>query len=270
MKRRVVMTGVIGLLVTFICGCSSVKWATIEYQSPATEINLKKSPTIKMMAVGNQPGTVMLGKQIAAGLVKSGQFKLDNKNPDYWIVLNGAKMYRADTRQTALFNRNVKKVREEHVNGGQERIKTTDYLSSAAAATMSVAVYSVKDLAPVYYFDIVLYDSDFLQGKVRSQQEYYRMFAEQIINKFNDAFLVQARQIETAIPKIADPILKDALVSGKAAEVIEQGKAYLPEPFEKYVEDVLAGKYKGLTALDAPAPLTFDEADSLTTPWLAL
>ena len=39
---------------------------------------------------------------------------------------------------------------------------------------------------------------------------------------------------------------------------------------EAYYDDVLAGKYKGLTALDAPAPLVFDEADSLATPWLDL
>ena len=35
-----------------------------------------------------------------------------------------------------------------------------------------------------------------------------------------------------------------------------------------YYEDVLAGKYEGLTALDMPAPLQFDSEDALTTPWL--
>ena len=35
-----------------------------------------------------------------------------------------------------------------------------------------------------------------------------------------------------------------------------------------YYEDVLAGKYDGLTALDAPEPLRFDAEDALTTPWL--
>ncbi|MBR3108211.1 MAG: DUF2088 domain-containing protein [Clostridia bacterium] len=39
---------------------------------------------------------------------------------------------------------------------------------------------------------------------------------------------------------------------------------------EAYYADVLAGKYKGLAALDAPAPLAFDETDSLITPWLSL
>ena len=37
---------------------------------------------------------------------------------------------------------------------------------------------------------------------------------------------------------------------------------------EAYYEDVLAGKYPGLTTLSAPAELQFDEAGELTTPWL--
>ncbi len=35
-----------------------------------------------------------------------------------------------------------------------------------------------------------------------------------------------------------------------------------------YYEDTAAGKYEGLTALDAPAALRFDQEGSLTTPWL--
>ena len=35
-----------------------------------------------------------------------------------------------------------------------------------------------------------------------------------------------------------------------------------------YYEDVLAGRYDGLTALDTPEPLRFDAEDALTTPWL--
>lgn len=37
---------------------------------------------------------------------------------------------------------------------------------------------------------------------------------------------------------------------------------------EAYLADVRAGKYPGLTALDDPAPLAFDENDALITPWL--
>ncbi len=35
-----------------------------------------------------------------------------------------------------------------------------------------------------------------------------------------------------------------------------------------YYADVMAGKYEGLTALDEPAALSFDEQDALTTAWL--
>ena len=37
---------------------------------------------------------------------------------------------------------------------------------------------------------------------------------------------------------------------------------------EAYYADVLAGKYQGLTALDAPEDITFDQDGTLTTPWL--
>ncbi len=37
---------------------------------------------------------------------------------------------------------------------------------------------------------------------------------------------------------------------------------------EAYYADVLAGKYQGLTALDAPEDITFDPQGTLTTPWL--
>ena len=37
---------------------------------------------------------------------------------------------------------------------------------------------------------------------------------------------------------------------------------------EAYYADVLAGKYTGLTALDAPQAMSFDQAGTLTTPWL--
>ena len=37
---------------------------------------------------------------------------------------------------------------------------------------------------------------------------------------------------------------------------------------EAYYADVLAGKYPGLTALDAPADMTFDDEGTLTTEWL--
>ncbi len=37
---------------------------------------------------------------------------------------------------------------------------------------------------------------------------------------------------------------------------------------EAYYEDVLSGRYPGVTAMDAPQPLAFDAEDALATPWM--
>ena len=244
MKRSVALTSVIVLLVTFICGCSSVKWTKIEYLSPANEINLKNSPRVKFIAADRRGGTVALTKMIANEFAKSGQFKVDETNPDYWIVVRSGQMFRADTPQTALYNRNVKKLSKSNQSGGYEYIQTTDHKSSAGAASLSVAVYSVKDLAPVYYFDVALYDSDFTSKKIRSGKEYSALFSKQIIEKFKDSFLTQKRSIETAIPKNADNVMIKAIQSGDVAQVKEFAKTYISEPFDKFMEDVYAGNYK--------------------------
>ena len=249
MKQRVALTSVLALLVAFICGCSSVKWTKIEYLSPANEINLKNSPSVKFIAADKRGGTVVLTKMIANEFVKSGQFKADEKNPDYWIVVRSGQMFRADTPQTALYNRTVKKLSKSTKSGGYEYIQTTDHKSSAAAASLSVAVYSVKDLAPVYYFDVALYDSDFTKGKIRTGKEYSRLFSKQIIEKFKDSFLTQKRSIETAIPKNADNVMIKAIQSGNVAQVKEFAKSYISEPFDKFMADVYAGNYKDKKAV---------------------
>lgn len=244
MKQSLVLTSVIVLLGAFICGCSSVKWTKIEYLSPANEINLKNSPRVKFIAADKRGRTVALTKVIANEFAKSGQFKVDEKDPDYWIVVRSGQMFRADTPQAALYNRNVKKVSRSNQAGGQEYIQTTDHKSSASAASLSVAVYSVKDLAPVYYFDVAMYDSDFTNGKVRSGKAYSALFSKQIIEKFKDSFLTQKRAIATAIPKNADNVMINAIESGNAAQVKNFAKTYIPEPFDKFMADVYAGNYK--------------------------
>ena len=249
MKRNIVFTSVTVLLGTFICGCSSVKWTKVEYLSPANEINLKNSPRVKFIAADKQGRTVFLTKMIANEFVKSGQFKVDEKDPDYWIVVKSGQMFRVDTPQAALYNRNVKKMSKSNQAGGYEYIQNTDHKSSAGAASLSVAVYSVKDLVPVYYFDVALYDSDFSNGKIRSGKDYSTLFSKQIIEKFKDSFLTQKRSIETAIPKNADSVMIKAIESGDVAQVKEFAKSYIAEPFDQFMADVYAGNYKDKKAI---------------------
>ena len=244
MKKRTILTGAAVLLVSILCGCSSVKWERLSYVTPANEINLKKKAAVKFTAAENRPEINMLVKLIADRFAGSGQFQVDEKNPDYWIVIGSERNFRTDDPKTVVFNRHVEKARQSNQYGGHEFIKVTNHQTSSAAAFVTVAVYSVRDLAPVYYFDTVMYDSDFSTGNIRSQKEYYGEFTRQIIAKFQDSFLVRNRRIETAIPKNADTALKDALSRNDAAGVITAAERCIPEPFDQFMSDVYAGKYK--------------------------
>ncbi len=244
MKKNIGSSIVSPLGIAVLSGCSSVEWTQIEYTTPANEINLKKSASIRIVAANDNPENLAIANYMSKSFAQSGQFKIDEKNPDYWIVIDSARKFRTDDQQAALFNRKVEKVSISDKSGGKEVIKVTDYKSSSASAFLSVAVYSIKELIPVYYFDVAVYDSDFLQKNVRSREEYYKMFTKQFIEKFNDSFLTQKRMIETAIPKKADSALKDALLSGNAQGVIDQAKARIPDDFDKFMADVYKGKYK--------------------------
>lgn len=237
------------LLVAVLCGCTPFEWASVEYTMPANEINLKKSAGIRIVAANGKPENIGLANYMSKIFAKSGQFKIDENNPDYWIVIDSAWNFRKDDPKTALFNRKVEKITRKDRSGGQEEITATDYNSSSAAAFLSIAVYSVKDLIPVYYFDFSVYDADFESGAVRTREQYYGIFLQKFIDKFKDSFMTKKRRIETAIPKNADKKMIRSILSGDAAGVIRQAKTCIPDPFDKFMTDVYAGKYKGKSRL---------------------
>lgn len=243
MKKYLFALGGMVALILVITGCS-VDWNGIGYLSPATEVGLKANPGIKIIAFGNQKMLSPLVATLTKEFAKNGQFKMDASTPDYWIVLNGESGFRADDKEAALFNRKVIRDEKEDAGGGYEFMTSTDSNSSSSAQFLSVAVYSVKDLAPVHYFDIALYDSDFKPGAVRGEKEYNKLFTEQIIAKVKDAFLTQKRTVNTAIPKKADRGMRDALLAGNVQEVIARAKQVIPEDFDKIIADAKSGKYK--------------------------
>jgi len=260
MKRSLLTVGSAIAVIVALSGCSSVDWENVGYVSPANEVNLKAKPSIKIIAVGNKKMMAPIVKRIENEFANSEreQFKRKNiskdqeekqyvlvsENPDYWIVLSGEHKFRADDRNAIPFNRKVGKTSSENENGGKEFIQTVDHNSSTATALLSIAVYGVNDLSPVYYSDVALYDADFKSDKVRSAAEYNTAFEEQIIAKIKDAFLIQKRNIETALPKNADRYMKQALLAGKAEEVITRAKDIIPQDFDSFMDDIAAGKYK--------------------------
>lgn len=244
MKKHLFALGGVVTLALVITGCSSVKWEGVSYLSPATEVNLKANPGVKIVALGNQEMLNPLVAAITNEFAKSGQFKMDAENPDYWLVFNGEAGFRSDDANAARFNKKITKVKSENAGGGYEYLTSADHNSSASTQFLSVAVYSVKDLAPVHYFDVALYDADFKSGAVRDAKAYNALFTKQIIAKIKDAFLTQKRTVKTAVPKAADSAMVKALLNGDASGVITRAKAVIPAEFDKVIADAKAGKYK--------------------------
>lgn len=244
MKRNLLVLGGAAALAVAISGCSSVSWENVGYVSPANEINLEANPSIKIVAVGNKAMMDPIVAAITSEFAKSGQFKMDAVTPDYWIILNGERRFRVDDAKTIPFNRTVEKVVQQNDAGGYEYMRTVDHNSSAAAALLSVAVYGVKDLSPIYYFDVAMYDADFKGGNVRGEVDYNKAFDSQIMSKIKDAFLTQKRSIETALPKNADGDMKDAIRKGDVKAVQTRAKQIIPQSFDDFMKDIVAGKYK--------------------------
>lgn len=244
MKKHLFALGGAVTLSLIITGCSSVKWEGVNYLSPATEVNLKANPGVKIVALGNQKMLNPLVDTITREFAKSGQFKITTENPDYWLVFNGEAGFRTDDANAAKYNKKVTKVKNENKGGGYEYLTSADHSSSASTQFLSVAVYSVKDLAPVHYFDIALYDADFKSGAVRDEKAYNALFTKQIISKVKDAFLTQKRTVNTAIPKAADSTMIKALLQGNSQGVIARAKVVIPAEFDKVIADAKAGVYK--------------------------
>ena len=244
MKKRLLLHVGVLLVTLVLCGCSSVSWENVGYTSPANEVNLKSNPSIKVVAFGSSPILSPLVKSINQELVRSGQLKTGTGQPDYWIAIYGEKDFRTDDAAAKPFNRKVEMVQKRTGGGGQDVLQTVDHNTSAAAEFLNVVIYGVSNLSPVYYFDIVLYDSDFKSGAVRGEADYNREFSKQIIAKFRDAFLVQKRVVETAFPDNGDSKMKKALVAGDTKAALARAKELVPQEFDAFVADVSAGKYK--------------------------
>ena len=219
MKKHLFALASVTTLAVIITGCSPVKWKDISYLSPANEVTLKANPSINVVALGNQKMLSPLVATIKKEFAKSGQFKINTQNPDYWIVLNGETSFRADDRNASLYNKKTVKKSSITADGGYEYITSTNSTSSTATKFLSVAVYSVNDLAPVHYFDIAIYDADFTSRRARTSLAYNAKFTEQLITKIKDSFLIQKRKVETAIPKAADDKMIEALLKGNTKAV---------------------------------------------------
>ena len=203
-----------------LCGCASVEMAQYTVTSFA-EIPLKEKAKVKIVA--NSDGLDAVTDSLKLEFGKSGKFSVVDDKADYWFVLSGLGQYVASAPQNKVI---VSK--EESDAGGKETLVAESRNLTSAAKGVSVAVYDVKTLAPVHYFEIPLYSGDNTKGAIRDGAKFDTVFAKEVVERVSDAFITQQKQIETPIPLEADGKLRDLFIKGGESFAKDGAKAYVP------------------------------------------
>lgn len=202
-------------------GCASVEMAQYTVTSFA-EIPLKKHAKVKVVA--NDGALAPVADSIRSAFAKEGEnFKVVEKDADYWFVLNGLSQYVNSEPQ-----KRVSVVKQENAAGGTEVFAAEMRNLASAAKGVSVAVYEAKALAPVHYFEIPIFTGDNTRKAVRSAAVYEGSFSKDVVERVKDAFITQKKQVETPIPLEADGELRDLFARGGEEFAKGDGRAYAP------------------------------------------
>ena len=227
-KRKLVEAG----LLLLLGGCASVVPAPYTVTSFA-EVPLKDGAKIKI--VSNGDGLDSVEKALKAGFAEKGGFSVVDEGADYWFVLNGLRDYGTSKPQKV-----VSVVKKENASGGTETFAEATRNLAGAAKGVSVAVYETKTLAPVHYFEIPIYSGDNTAKAVRGKDAYDAAFSKEVVERVMDAFITQQKQVETPMPREADPRLRDAFKNGGMDFANGNKAAYKP----------FLDKYKQIGAVD--------------------
>ena len=228
---------VVGVGLTLMaCGCASVEMAKYKVTSYA-EVTMSSGAKVKVVSNGN------VADETAAALKKELQkgkkFTVVDGAADYWIVLSAMSEY-AKPSQIVGFSVEA----QESADGGSERIVEGSKSLSAGSLGISVSVYDSEKLSPVCYFQILMYDGD-LGRKARSEQDYATAFAKDASERLSDVFITQEKEVETAIPVVADGTLRDLFKKGDYTGFEAAYAKIGPADLTKLCEDLKAKTYEG-------------------------
>ncbi len=218
-------------------GCASVEMAPYTVTSFA-EIPLKEKATIKIVA--NDDAMKPIVSSLKGEFTKSGAYKVSDENADYWFVISGAGQYVKSAPQTK-----VTVSKKETANGGSDVLVESRQNLASAAKGVSVAVYETKTLAPVYYFEVPVYMGDNTDKAVRAANVYDASITKEVIERVKDAFLTQAKPVETPMPLTADGELRSLFAKGDYKGFLKRYKTLGTINLAKVCEQIRTDKYEG-------------------------
>lgn len=251
--------GVITGLVA-ICGCYSPKVAEYDYPTVSfAEVALKDRAKVRIVALDKSAG-VWHGDTLAQSVVEKlkesfaeeANIKLVNEKADYWMIVSALSAQRVDRRADLPYMETMKIVKEgakaDEPGMIREKIVQKRQASKSLAEGVSIAIYEVKGLRPIYYVEIPVYDG-FIQTAgekpVRPASARKAAFTQQIVGRVKDILVTQKKQIKVLVPEEASLSLKEALTAEDQRGAIAEASAnVLPVPFAEFLADVHKGDYK--------------------------
>ena len=243
--------GAVGI-ASVVCGCYSPKVAYNNYPTTAfAEVALKNNATMKIVTVGGDASNDALIASLRDAFAKTKQFTVTDDKADYWMIVNGLADERIDTAAELPFTEKIDVVDvgapSDKPGPAHEELVAKKQASHMLAKGVSIAIYETSTLAPLYYFEIPVYDGAIKVAggeKVPSKEELNKDLSEQIVGRVKDVFITQVKNIETPVPDEASADMKKAIAGKDAAKAVEAAaKKTVPQKFAEFIKDVEAGKY---------------------------
>lgn len=241
--KKILCLNVLCLIAVLFVGCSSVTWKNVSYCTPASTISLPKQSKIKIISMEKNKLQELIVKTLQEEFTKSGQFIIVEDSPDYLISISSKDSYRIDDRGAIEYNQCVYKAVDVNEHSGKDIIKTKTSLSSTATKLVLVSLYKVNNLAPITTFEIIINDSDYDVGTIRSELSYHEKFANETVLKIIDSFLEKNVNILTAFPNNANIEFVAAVKGSDKNRISELKKELIPQEFNEFVAEIKEGKY---------------------------
>lgn len=224
---------VLGLLL-LLAGCASVDM--VDYTvSTQPEVKLRDRSRVRIVAASEFARPIV--DSMKKTFDRNGEFRVVEKDADYWFVVNGAKQH---TSQEALPQYRVVEIKNGDVV--REEVRAVTRSLSSSAGGVSVAVYETGKLTPVFYLDIPVYLGDNTEGGARSKAMREDRIAKEVAERIGDAFLTQSKKIQTPVPRIADSRLKEYFADGKYRSFLLEYKRLGRIDLKKFCEDFQGGR----------------------------
>lgn len=253
------------LFLLFALNCMMLAGCAVKRPQPNAEVNfevpsklsiIKKGSLLRIIpSKSSRRETPGFAKELSGRLNKAGYFKVGNGgNPKYVMSLDTFWADRCDNNKEKNYNIRYFAKTKTYKDGSSTDYITHDYGASYTSSLVgAVAIYEVRSIEPLAYFNVSAEDTQWVRSGNKSQakvacdtrKQRRKLMAEIILN-INSLLSQERRNIPVILPTAGDSTAKILLKANKAKqaekrlqEVIPPAKLsdLTPDLYEKWDEE---------------------------------